>query len=678
MLNDEDAIVSSKRKRRPSFQDSDLMSLDISNVEEIYSPLKGLRDPPSSPPIKKRSLQDRKVEVPLTPLACEQPLPDKIKRVTFSEVVLNTIPDLPPLVAKNEGISSDDFDAFFADIIEPIGVQAERSIEQEQLQATDTELRVPIPIMDFSRPKAPQKFLDQDIQAKSSNEYYKKPLSELKRIHLSKHVWPAVGQSERELRWNPFPAQAGRFEPQDTFLDDESTSKLLEQPGCIDSETLTWKPDGLRILDDLTDIDEELDTDEFPEANDTDSLIRRRKLELEEEDAIATAARDSLVLKSRLEDDSSLATKVAALNEQFAYHQGDNEETNNLFTISFSAPNELENFMCIRNGENQKRRLITDGLTGKFPEAPRDESQEMIVAIPSVSTVSNPLATNISFPTPHFSVPSIPRPFVISNLFLRDRKLARRIQTLYPAAELIERDCTLYSSPKQATASKKPPIFQPTGNMANEADMILSPSTGLIWTTLLKIKQQSLPGQTARSAIRECIAQAAPRYEKLLVLISQDIPLDPTNEPTSSAIQDLTTSDHSAIADFTTFCAALHRPTQALFVPGTKSQLADQIVAMMLEHGVTDPPITLLPDETLPELFLRRAGMNAFAAQAILAALRDPDAGTPHAAAELGFARFLDMAVEERVLRFGELMGGSRVLRRVSESLDAGWWEEFG
>ena len=54
----------------------------------------------------------------------------------------------------------------------------------------------------------------------------------------------------------------------------------MEQPECIDGETLIWKPDGLRILDDLAESEEELEVGKFPDANDLNSLIRRRILEL--------------------------------------------------------------------------------------------------------------------------------------------------------------------------------------------------------------------------------------------------------------------------------------------------------------------------------------------------------------------------------------------------------------
>lgn len=677
MLSDKDGIFSKKRKRETVVQDLHSVSLEASNIEDIYSPLKGMQDLPSSPPVKRRSLQDRKVEVPLSPLACELPLPAKTKKVTFSEALLTAIPDLPPAISKNDDGSSDDIETFFNEIVAPIGLKAERSIEQEQLQAADTELRVPIPIMDFSRPEVPWKTLKHTDIARC-NDSYKKTMLDLKQTYLSKSVWPAIGRSERELRWNPFLAHASKFEPQDTFSDDGSADKFVEQPECIDSETMTWKPDGLRILDDLGDMDDEkLELGEFPAADDTNALIYRRKLELEEEDDSATAMGDYSHLKPRLGKDFDTAgqlTEVAAVNAKLAYLKNHFEKPSNLLTTSFSAVDELENFICIRNGESRKPKVITDErFPAKLPKDNRDTSQENSVVRLSAEMKPNPSVAKLSIPAPQFTVPSISRPFIVSNFFLRDRKLSRRIQNLYPSAEFIERNFTLYSSRGQATTFGKPPAFQPVDNLINEADMILSPSTGLIWTTLLKIKQRSLPGQTAKSALRENIAQAAPRYERLLILISQSSELDIASESASEATLELTDSDCEAIVEFVGFCATLQQDTQAFFVAGGKEHLANWIVAMMVKYGVTDPEINLTPDETSWELFLRRAGMNAFAAQALLAALKPPDPNFRLRPTEFGLGEFVKMSIDERLARFEGLLGGRSLLQRVSAWLDAQW-----
>lgn len=663
LLNDKDAIVPKKRKREVASEGSDPSTYDIESVEDFYSPLRGIRELPSSPPTRREPLKNLKVEVPLTPRPFEPPLPFKSRKVSFNEALLEIIPDLPPLIGKNENISSDDIETFFAEIIAPIGIKAERKVEQEQLQAADTERRVPVPVMDFSRPVAPWKGFHDSASCKTM-------LSEIKRTHLSKHAWPAVGKTERELRWNPIPPSAGRFEPNETLSDDGSTAKFLEQPECINGETLIWKREGLRIFDDLTESEDELEVGEFPNATDINALVRRRILELEadNEENFEVAAKNFSAATVR-ERDLGMIENVAKFKPQvgtIASLQRRNENPN-LLLESLSPMDALENFMFTRNGESQKSKLTVKNLPAELPKGPhRNISQENQAAKSSESAMQTPSITMPPFPLPQFTVPSTPHPFVVSTSFLHNRKLARRVQQLHPAAEFIERDFTLHGSAATRRTGLK---TQPYDTIADEADIILSPSTGLILTTLPKIKQRSLPGQTARSAVRETIIRAAPRYERLLVLIS-GVAVGNGGFLAEETSAELTEGDCEALVDFMGFCSSTQQDTQTLFVPAGDEQLAHWVVAMMVKHGVTEPELKLLQDETLWELFLRRAGMNAFAAQAILSELRaspsDPDS-------DFGLTAFVKMEPPERLARFEGLLGGRGLLTRVSKTLDARW-----
>jgi hypothetical protein len=87
------------------------------------------------------------------------------------------------------------------------------------------------------------------------------------------------------------------------------------------------------------------------------------------------------------------------------------------------------------------------------------------------------------------------------------------------------------------------------------------------------------------------------------------------------------------------------------------------------------------------ELLLRRAGLNPFATQVILALLKDtveyPLTSSSPARSEygplsqtvptFGLQTFLMMDTEQRVHSFQAVMGGSRVLRRASKLLDMEW-----
>jgi hypothetical protein len=86
------------------------------------------------------------------------------------------------------------------------------------------------------------------------------------------------------------------------------------------------------------------------------------------------------------------------------------------------------------------------------------------------------------------------------------------------------------------------------------------------------------------------------------------------------------------------------------------------------------------------ELFLRRLGLNPFAAQVIVAFLKKPydvqlpfSTSSPTAFGHLptvsvfGLSAFIVMSEEERVRFFQAQMGGSRILKRISKVLDQQW-----
>lgn len=88
--------------------------------------------------------------------------------------------------------------------------------------------------------------------------------------------------------------------------------------------------------------------------------------------------------------------------------------------------------------------------------------------------------------------------------------------------------------------------------------------------------------------------------------------------------------------------------------------------------------LKLLQEETLWEIFLRQAGLNAFAAQAILAKLKGPETGDIEmgprdSVVYFGLAAFIRMSLQERVHRFERLLGGRNLTERVSKVLDAQW-----
>ncbi|KAK0311332.1 hypothetical protein LTR01_003327 [Friedmanniomyces endolithicus] len=124
------------------------------------------------------------------------------------------------------------------------------------------------------------------------------------------------------------------------------------------------------------------------------------------------------------------------------------------------------------------------------------------------------------------------------------------------------------------------------------------------------------------------------------------------------------------------FSASLETDVGVHVVLGGEEDVAKWIAAAIAQQStaVVDG-LQLLPDETLWERFLRAAGLNASAAQAILSQLKQPhkmlDMVTSSAVQEpdgdgFGLAAF-------RLEQFGPVLGGERVLGRVNEALAGGF-----
>ena len=444
MLFDDDAIIVPKKQAGSSSQFSDPMLLDSESLGDIYSPLRGIKDPPSSPPPLRPPLQDRRVEVPLSPARSERPPLWKRESVIFSEALPELIPDLPLPIPKPEDTSSSDIDAFFEEAIASIGIKVKRTIEQEQLQEEDTTLRVVVPVMDFSLLIAPWKASTRATASRETDDVYKKMLKEMKALHFSndpskKHIWPMNGKAERELKWAAFPTALGKVETQESILDDGSLAKYLAQPERVNIDALTWKPEGLRILDELAESDEEvLEEGNFPQENNMECLIRKRKLELEVADTSPSSDGISRATKARPSGNRDVTTRLAEVNfenKKEVQAAQRNENSGSTFADSFSAMGALDDFLNVRKGIIEKPKLKADH---HFPGAPSTKQPILVQA-----DTAKPTSKSI-MPSPIVTPPITPCPFVVSASFLSNRNLSRQIQTSFPSAEFIERDFSLY------------------------------------------------------------------------------------------------------------------------------------------------------------------------------------------------------------------------------------------
>ncbi|KAF2829366.1 hypothetical protein CC86DRAFT_346064 [Ophiobolus disseminans] len=632
---------------------SDSMLLDVTHPPQL-SPLFEKR----TPMILKRRAEELKVEGPLTPpMFSPSPL-KKLKSVSFSDILHQFIPEAPWVKADSEDGhrgSNSYFDEAF-NSIQPLAREAIRRIGNEQLSGADTTARVDIPQIDFTLPVTPWNEYSQRKGGKHRPDdtelgAQKKFLLRVKREDLKTATsWHGVSSLERGLKWNIFTTKISKINLEEQLHGETEFNKVitdLTTGNIATSSAQVWKPDGLRILQ--GEDEEEIEAAEMEERTDMEALIRKRRLEIEEE--------APEVPRRRTPPGPALQ-------------------------VHFGPPQVIHGSHHWNGGvSNPQKPAKTRFKTSEY------QDQKPQAAVARHKSLQTPKETTNDLMFGGFSATSALYKFmetrgktvevVSAKAAEKDRltKECRRQETtiltqLYSAAEIVYRDYSLPHSPTK------------------EADILLSPSTGLILTTLQQIKQSPLPGQPDRSLVKERIRDLQMRYERLVVVISQGLSREMESQVSGRPDDP---RDKDALARFEGFASQMEGEVLVKYIRGGEQALAHSIVVEMgtygLQHGSTDIGTTKpLAVETTWEVFLRRAGLNPFAAQVIVASLQKsidvqipPDSSSPlvkgHAQVVpvSGLPAFLMMDKEERVRRFQALMGGSRILNRVSKALDQGW-----
>jgi hypothetical protein len=269
---------------------------------------------------------------------------------------------------------------------------------------------------------------------------------------------------------------------------------------------------------------------------------------------------------------------------------------------------------------------------------------------------------------PDITPPEPPPRIVVSST--TSKLITLQLEKLLPGIVLITRDYDKH----------RPSIWVPGARSPNldEADIVVSPATGILMTTMIELRQRALPGQTiGNHSISFCriVENVAVRHERLVVLVSEGNKHSETANP-------LCQSDARALAEFHGFAAGLQTcDVQAVYVGGGVETLAKWVAAKICEYANEAVAVRdmLLPVETFWEVFLRRAGMNVYAAQVVLGRLKVPDNRPAVGGGRgqvFGLPLFVMMSPRERIRLFEGLFGGRRVLERVSEAIDECWRQQ--
>ncbi|THX04619.1 hypothetical protein D6D18_03228 [Aureobasidium pullulans] len=638
----------------------DEFSLDGLSAFEIED----FSDSYTTSPLKRKRPEDFKVEVPLSPALLSSSPTKKTKIVTFSDELCTTIPDYAKPFPLGDSNSADErYDEALKKVLKAGAESAVSAIENEQLTQADSTLRVEIPTIDQSGPLPPwEMFSRNQLGFGTSIEAQQQMISMLRRETISpREVWSGVVRINRAMtRWRPFDTRLSDLPKEEITCDDLDDFKN-EEP---QDTTSGWKLDGLRILDACEDDDEAIEFADMPiileRLGSTETMPEGKAWSEKGGPKLAAMLqpRQPLFPLSRVATHTPL--EGLKPHKSPAYPQP-------LLGNTFSASNSLDRFMQIQTGkkaspkvsEEPRLQATTSPIhiakpTSKFTARIRDSE-----SLQNPRSLTSKISPSMQSMMPSIHLPSLPDPvpprtFVLSSTMFDRRALIKHIERLNPTAEYIERDF--------ASARSLRGVSSQTSE-ADEADMILAPGHGILLTTLQKLIQKNLPGQVTRNVVRERIVQLARRYERLIVMVHED--------RAGSQQRPLDSRESGEIVSLVNFCAAQSHEIQVMYIPGDEIALAIWIVASMVRFGLNDPEVQLLQDETSWELFLRKAGMDVFAAQVILIRLKVPDSvPSPSDKRQYGLPAFVMMGEAERLRRFGGLFGGEKILRKVSMAID--------
>lgn len=390
-------------------------------------------------------------------------------------------------------------------------------------------------------------------------------------------------------------------------------------------------------------------------------------------------------------------------------HSDRSKVPGSLSCSAFSALGSLSSFMKVR-GVTPKRQKTEQ--SPYFPTATLDNNSLVgsdLTREPQEDCTSHKPhgKLNITLPdTPPTVLVTSCLTFLLSTSLLKTHcHIVTFLETLTPAPTLIFRD---YESPGPSKS------YTPNRNASTvlpEADIIISPTTGIILTTTQATTQLYLPGHKHQagvdgfppfdSPLRERIARLSLRYDYIYVLVCH-APSNTTSLNTTSPTLTMDQKTLSSVQSLISFCASLsnHSSIISLVVPSAQNAILEWIITLANKHAYSfknlkepnigsttingpeyQPSFESIHEETPWELFLRRAGLNPFAALAVLDFIEwresSESADIPGSInmeryRSRGLSTFIEMDPDVRRKMFDTIIG-RRAIEAIEHAIEREW-----
>jgi hypothetical protein len=408
----------------------------------------------------------------------------------------------------------------------------------------------------------------------------------------------------------------------------------------LKSHQMLWKPDILSLLE-IDNEDEEELVLEFTE--DVSETIPNRKLEVMPEESLSSSA---LVKRnpSRMEIES---VQKDTKNFDLAGELQTDHQSKDMIVPEKRKP--LEDIM----NEAKKRRL------------PPQHSDHRFSATGSLSSFlgTRLMETNLVLHSNVTEETDAQRDSLVLGTTESDTNV---MESKAPSIPALDTPRTIFCSNSHMQQHKSLWRFLETwaSDRLNiiyrelEVPILLSTRHAMMVTSLQALTQRPLPGKTGgvKSAIHDQISRLSQgnSFEVLIVLVTT---------PFSS-------NEETTMLGFTAFCEDISGDSscdvEPLYHPDGEAELQSMVAHLIIKYAYDRVDLGLQHEETVSERSLVKAGMNPFAAQGILAQLKDTGNGRPW-----GLSAFVQMSQHERENRFGNLVG-MKMLEDVRKKIGGG------
>jgi hypothetical protein len=673
-----------------------------------------LKEHPGPRP-KVERLEEYQVEVPIIASTPESEQKPKYgKRVAFKDEYEEFI-DFPTSDVEDAETTSEHLDnAVLARLQEYENVMNDK-IKDEKPDINDKELRVAVPELKMLH------FIDRRLQ------HSLRELMEQAAGMMQSHLMTEDPEAEMKMNWTPIPLAVMQIDLKEHVNDCSSRLRFIEKPQkVVPSEQLLYKEENPRILT----LDEDEKEEEMKKnldlaiddsaAYQTATLPRGAKFATIIHPTIASGTQNIECETYPMEPPSSAPVKrgleacvngslwpntqtipepmPSAKRPKFANTPFTSESLN-----SFSAAGSLDAYLNLKGGRFKKPAIPISGYNdGRQPlslpssteasdpiftsqtisDGPAREQEglrqagssrhpEESIEVPSTPGADDPTEARMAVPM----IDPLPGPctIMIDSILVNDRGLIAFLQRHGDSSlTVIYRD--LHGSP----------------------DMILNPKTCLTFTNLQALSQKNLPGQKPKAnALQVRLRSMALSFETIFVLISMPVSC------TSSVLTQL-----SVMGEFAALCGSFVSGSTGRIVPlwipsdaggGASRQIDTPLFAwtwsLICLHAFDSKvqssdsrqpelAIPVIQEETVWELFLCKAGLNAMAAQVVLGMLTKPDNALKRLQQNLssgedserswGLGKFVSMSGEQRAKIFGVVVGVNNV-ERLNTTLAASW-----